>query len=410
MTAGGDLPLLSAIPRIFNDNPPGPFAVAVSGGGDSLVLLHLAYQAFPALVRAVTVDHGLRAESAQEAADVAAFCAARRIPHQTLCWQGPGPSGNLMDQARRARLRLIAEWAGGQGIADVLLGHTADDQAETFVMNLARAAGLDGLSGLRPVFLAEGVRFHRPLLGTSRAALRQFLRAEGITWVDDPSNDDDRFTRARVRKVLAALAPLGLDAGTIARSARNLAQVRGGLQAELAEFARARVVEQAGALFLPVGALAELSVEKQRRLMIAALRWIGGADHPPRETGLDQLRARLAAGQGATLAGVRLAFGRAGLTLTREPRAVQPAVPQGALWDGRWRLGGPMLAKATLAALGAEGLKHCPDWRLHGPRAALIVSPALWQEGRLIAAPLAGLNPAYRATLSQGFAEFILSH
>jgi tRNA(Ile)-lysidine synthase len=85
-------------------------------------------------------------------------------------------------------------------------------------------------------------------------------------------------------------------------------------------------------------------------------------------------------------------------------------VPQGALWDGRWRLAGPQVQGATLAALGPEGLKLCPEWRAHGPRAALIVSPALWLGAELIAAPLAGFNPKYRAMLSQGFAEFILSH
>ena len=375
-----------------------------------MALLHLAHRALPGLVRAVTVDHGLRAESGAEAAGVAAFCAGLGIPHQTLHWDGPAPAGNLMDQARRARLRLIGAWAQGLGLTDVLLGHTADDQAESFVMNLTRAAGLDGLAGLRPDFLAEGVRFRRPLLAITRAELRDYLRAAGISWIEDPSNENDRFTRARVRKALAVLAPLGLDAATIARSARNLAQVRHGLQAEIAALARDRVTERAGGLSLPPALLAGLPDEMQRRLLIAALRWIGGADHPPREAGLDRLRARLAAGQGAVLAGARFSFDRSGLTIYREARALQGAVPQGALWDGRWRLAGAQVQGATLAALGPEGLKLCPDWRAHGPRAALIASPALWLGAELIAAPLAGLNPKYRALLSQSFAEFILSH
>ena len=192
-----DAALLQAARNAFLPETPARIGIAVSGGGDSMALLHLmhrrAVEGGPP-VAAVTVDHGLRPESAAEAAGVAAFCAARGIPHQTLRWQGPSETGNLMDQARRARLRLIAAWAqgaGGPGIGHVVLGHTADDQAESFLMNLGRAAGIDGLSGMRPAWHEQGIHWARPLLGHSRAALRDYLRRHGLPWVDDPSNDND---------------------------------------------------------------------------------------------------------------------------------------------------------------------------------------------------------------------------
>ncbi len=409
MTAGADAALLSILARIFSENPSRPIAVAVSGGGDSMALLDLAQRACPGRIHAVTVDHGLRPESAAEAAGVAAFCARHGIAHQVLRWQGPEPTGNLMAQARAARLALMASWAQGQGIANVLLGHTADDQAETFLMALARASGVDGLAGLRPQFAAHGVTFHRPLLEVTRADLRHYLTGRGLSWVDDPSNENDRFTRARARKALAALGPLGITADTLACTVRNIATARAGLQAALADFAHAHLREIAGALQMEGQAYDSLPDELSRRLLIAALRWIAGASHPPRETQLDQLRARLSARKEATLGGVRFLWRGSILTIAREGRAVQGGVDPSVLWDGRWHLEGPS-RQGTLRALGPDGLGLCPDRPRDIPRAALVVSPSLWHDGALIAAPLAGFGPDFAAKLSQGFTEFILSH
>lgn len=404
----GDARLLAAVSCLHGLTAP--FAVAVSGGGDSMALLHLAHRACPGAVRAVTVDHGLRPDSAAEAATVAAFCAAHAIAHTTLRWQGPLPGGNLMDQARHARTRLIADWAKGQGVSAVLLGHTADDQAETLLMTLARAAGLDGLSGLRPQWQAEGITWHRPLLEMSRADLRRYLVAQGLSWAEDPSNDNDRFTRARARKALKALAPLGLTAARLAHSVRNLAAARAALQEVTAAAAQTHVREIAGALVLDGAALDRLPDDIQRRLLIAALRWISAAPHPPREAQLAQLRSRLQARRDATLGGVRFRWTEGRLMMVREPRAAQGPVPMGRVWDGRWQLSGPAPQGAEIRALGPAGLRACPDWQAHGPREALIVSPALWVGDTLIAAPLAGFSGPFHATLSQPFAKFILSH
>jgi len=178
--------------------PPGPLGVAISGGGDSTALLLLLHAARRAVL-AVTVDHGLRPESAAEAAAVGALCAARGIPHDTLVWAEGPESGNLQARARQARRRLIADWARGRGIGDVALGHTLDDQAETVLLRLARGSGVDGLAAMAAVAEGDGVRWHRPLLGIGRGALRDWLRGEGVAWIDDPSNEDPRFDRVRVR-------------------------------------------------------------------------------------------------------------------------------------------------------------------------------------------------------------------
>lgn len=389
----------------------GEIAVAVSGGGDSMALLALASEMPGWRVQAVTVDHGLRAEAAAEAALVARFCATRGIPHATLRWQHDGaPPGNLMQAARRARLSLIGDWARGRGIAHVLLAHTAQDQAETLLMGLTRAAGLDGLSGIRPRWTEGGVTWLRPLLGASRDDLRRVLTARGIGWAEDPTNRDDRFLRARVRKALQPLAPLGITAAALAQSAAALAQSRAALE-RMTDRAAAGVEERAGALRLDPAQLATTDPEILRRLLLRAMAWLTRAPHAPRAQSVQTLIAAVQAGQAATLAGVRLVPAKGALWLCREARALGPAVAPGQLWDGRWQVRGPFQAGDEVAALGATGLRAVPDWRAYGlPRTVLLATPAVWRQGHPVAAPALTPGPDWQADVAPAFQSFNIAH
>lgn len=376
---------------------PGPVGIAVSGGGDSVALLVLAVRAGVA-VAAATVDHGLRAASAAEAAGVAALCARLGVEHSILRWHWDG-RGNLMEAARDGRMALLAEWARGRGLPAVALGHTADDVAETFLMRLARRSGVDGLAAMAARREAMGVTWLRPLLGVRRPALRAMLRREGIGWVEDPTNDDPAFGRTQARRALAALAPLGIGAETLAAVAGHLAQVRAALEAQTAAAAGLVFREAGGALALDRAALAAQPEEVRRRLLDAAFRWIGGTAHGPRRADLARAAAAIAGGGAATLHGARVLPGAG--WIVRELRAAGGAVPVGAVWDGRWHVTGP---PATVAALGAAGLADCPGWRSIGlPRAVLLASPGVWDGARLLAAPVAGRPGAWRATMDAGF-------
>ena len=228
-------------------------AVAVSGGGDSLALLHLAHLA-GLRPKAVTVDHGLRAEAAAEAALVAARCADWGLSHRVLRWEHGRPiAGNLMQAARTARYRLMADWARGAGVGTVWLAHTADDQAEGFLMALARGAGLDGLSGMRAEWDDQGVCFARPFLSTPRKSLRDHLTDAGIPWAEDPTNRDDRYTRARIRKALALLEPLGLSGDRIAQTVRHLSDARSALDFALSDWAALHLQTVAGTIRIERG-------------------------------------------------------------------------------------------------------------------------------------------------------------
>ncbi len=373
-----------------------------------MALLHLLHRA-GYRCHAVTVDHGLRPEAAAEAAQVAAVCAGLGIRHDTLHWQGQDVSGNLMDQARRARLSLMAEWARARGLSDIALGHTVDDNAESFLMNLARAAGLEGLSGMRADWVAQGIHWHRPLLGQGREALRDYLRGQGIGWIEDPSNENDRFTRVKARRAMKALRPLGITVARLGDTIQNLAAAQAALQAATAQ-AAAICGEQAGALQIPLEACRAWPEEIRRRLLIAAIRWMSGAEYPPRAAQMRHLMQALDQGRAATLGGVRFRIREGAIILTREPRAVMPALPLGQIWDHRWQIDGPMGPGLSVAALGASGLAQCPDWRAHGSREALLTSPAIWREGRLIAAPVARKEADWHVRLQPSFGMFILAH
>jgi len=196
-------------------------ALAVSGGADSMALLALGHAALPGRVIAATVDHRLRAASADEAAMVAAWCAAAGVPHMTLAADRTiGPS-DIQAGARAMRYDLLAGWATVAGATLLATAHHADDQAETFLMRAARGSGPAGRAGIRARRALGGLDLVRPLLGWQRTALRALVETHGIPFVDDPSNRDDRFERVRVRRLLAAepwLDPLQL-AGAAAHAA-----------------------------------------------------------------------------------------------------------------------------------------------------------------------------------------------
>lgn len=311
--------------RLAPDEPPRTLGVAVSGGGDSVALLHLALEALAPLgraVRAVTVDHGLREASAAEAAEVARACAALGVAHDTLRWDGAG-RGNLQERAREARRRLIGAWARERSVEMVLLGHTADDQAETVLLRLARGSGVDGLAGMPESIRAEGLAWERPLLPVTRAALREWLRGRGIPWSEDPSNEDPRFDRARARAMMAGLSELGLSRERLLRTAGHMARARDALDARAAEAANRLVREEGSDLLLPRGLLSSLEVDDiSGRLLSAALMWVGGGERRPRWDALARLCAVVLAGRAATLAGCRVSPEAAGVRVAAEARAL----------------------------------------------------------------------------------------
>ena len=282
------------------DKPYSKLVVGVSGGADSLALLVLAHSAMKGRVRAVTVDHGLRTASRDEAAHVARIARDLDIPHCIL--EVRVDAGNTQSAAREARYAALIEWTGRELGSTVPLAtaHHADDQVETMVMRLNRASGLAGLGAIRPhrtVFQTPDVghAIVRPLLGWRRQELEDLLREAGIEWVTDPSNEDERFDRVRLRKRLGEVD--WIDPVAWSRSAALLAEASQ-LVESFGNREFASEVESVDDTFeyTPVG-FRLVSIEVIGRIFAEL-----GEEATKAE--IDRLHARLVRGENASLAGV----------------------------------------------------------------------------------------------------------
>ena len=326
-TADGAAPLAAAEVRsLFSGLADCPVVVlAVSGGPDSTALLWLAARwrkarrRGPKLV-AVTVDHGLRPAAKREAAAVKRLARSLGVAHRTLCWTGRKPSTGLQAAARAARYRLLAAAATRAGARHVLTAHTLDDQAETVLIRLTRGSGLSGLAAMArvsplPAGGATDILLMRPLLDIPKARLVATLRRAGVSYAEDPSNHDPRFTRARLRAAMPALEREGLVPQRLALLARRVRRAEAALEAAVAQAAAELAPEPwpaGGPVAFPAGRYARLPAEVALRLLGRAIAWAG--NEGPVELGkLEALYAALTGAPG----GVRFRRTLAGALITR---------------------------------------------------------------------------------------------
>nr|WP_171100407.1 tRNA lysidine(34) synthetase TilS [Ruegeria sp. HKCCD7255] len=410
---------LQSILRAHLPDPlPRRLGVAASGGSDSTALMHLLAditQQEGIALYAATVDHGLRSESAAEASSVAAQASALGIPHHILKWEGWDGTGNLQDQARRARYQLLTRWARDHDLPAIALGHTADDQAETVLMRLGRAAGVSGLSAMAAIRREDCIDLLRPLLSVTRSELRAYLAEAGVAWIDDPSNQDDRFDRIKTRNAMAQLEQIGLTAQALSRVADNMAQAREALALYAQEAARRVTKVSDGDICIDVAGFVLLPIEIRRRILTAAILWIAGGAYAPRHSAVDQAMRAVVERQNMTIGGCMLVPAKEKLWICRELNAVSHEVCDPLdLWDQRWVLSGPSAKTAEIRVLGEDGISQVKDWRAMGkPRAAILASPALWQGDTVLSAPMAGFGNGWRADLTPEQSKFycsILSH
>jgi tRNA(Ile)-lysidine synthase len=311
--------------------------LAVSGGPDSTALMVLASRWAKAKKRApklvaVTVDHRLRAAAAAEAAAVGRLARRLGIAHRTLRWRGKKPKSGLQEAARNARYRLLAEAAARAGYEHILTAHTLDDQAETVLFRLARGSGLGGLAGMAhavplPGFATRGdetVFLVRPLLHIAKARLIATLEAAGIGYSEDPSNRDPRFTRARLRTLMPALASEGLDARGLARLAARMRRAESAIEFAVGA-ARAALApgpwRDRGPVVFDAARFAGLPAEVGLRLLGRAIAHAGN-EGPVELAKLEALYDGLRLAQSGlrrTLAGALITLGGDRLTVERAP-------------------------------------------------------------------------------------------
>ena len=405
--------LAAALDQSFGTAGTGPVGLAVSGGGDSVALLLLAADWSHRTGQAVhvaTVDHGLRDESAKEAEFVEILAASLGIPHSTLRWSGWDQQGNLQNEARNARKRLLSMWARSQDLDRIATGHTRDDQAETFLLRLARGSGVDGLSAMAAQSRQNGLTWLRPLLTCSRAELRSYLKQNGQTWIEDPSNDDPKFGRVKMRNAAGLLNDLGLSAETLAETAERMQSARAALELAVLQAARdIAVPRDSGTVRLQHGAFFDLPEEIRLRLMTHCLKWASGAVYGPRLSALRHLMKNLSESRGHTLSGCRInAVGEGEFEVAREASAMSAVSASTDLFDGRWHFSGQTLENgAEIRALGENGILQRPDWRQTAEsRNAILAIPSIWYNNELMSVPFLDKDRAWTCKLVRGVQSF----
>jgi tRNA(Ile)-lysidine synthase len=367
---------------------------------------------------ALTVDHGLRKDSAGEARTVGCWLRDAGVAHHILTWTGPKPRTGIQAAARTARYRLLSEWCRRKGILHLLVAHTRDDQAETFLLRLDRESGVSGLAAMPAISEEPDLRILRPLLTLPKARLIATLQARKQRWIEDPSNKNLNFARVEVRQFLSEIGGIGVSASQIApriaHSAGELGLARRVRERIIAKFlARAAAVDPSGFIELD-GAMvnaapADIAAESVQRCLLC----VSGGGYPPRRQKLENLCAELRASHAAeifarTLAGCRIILqpsaedGASILICREEARA---ATGNSFLWDGRFKIVRSDRGGATwLGQLGYEGWREivqtAPTLRESAiPLPARFSLPALRDSKGVVAVPHLGYR---RAKLRRG--------
>ncbi len=356
----------------------------------------------PVLV--VAVDHGLRREAADEAALVVTNSQTLGLPAK-IVKAGPIASrGNMQAAARAARYGLLVDAARDAGFDTIVTAHHRDDQAETFLLRLARGSGVYGLAAMAPETDLDGLRLARPLLGVSRQALAEVAQASGLALADDPSNSDRRYDRVRMRQLLPSLADHGLSAERLAETARRLARAAAAIDEQATKLLSEAVeIDDFGVVRGDCAPVAAAHREIALRALARLLQAVSGSRYTPDMASLERIYPAIAGGHlqpvRRTLHGTKVSVLRGRLTVLREwgrrgPESLAVKPGDAVVFDGRFAVSVPgnnVLAHADrlrkslcVGPLGKAPVRA----RVSGiGKTALATLPGLFCEEKLIGLP-----------------------
>ena len=255
-------------------------AVAVSGGVDSVCLLHWAVK-IGLNVTALHVNHGLRDAADTETQYVVDLCKKLQIPYQVFYWTDDKPTTGLEAAARDARYKFMTDWCLENNIDALMIAHQADDQIETFLMNLSRGSGVSGLSAMQPESYRNGVKIVRPLLGIFRSELIKYCDENDIKYFDDEMNEDESYTRVKIRKNRHLMSDkLGISDNRILLAIENLSRARDALDSNIDSLVQS-VLYDDYALFSD-SFLFDLPPDISLKFIGVLIQTIGGNNYQPR--------------------------------------------------------------------------------------------------------------------------------
>lgn len=269
--------------HLFDLFPPAHIAVAVSGGADSMCLALLAQKwcaHHNITLTALTVDHGLRKESAQEAKSVAAQLKAVGIQHKILRWKGEKPTARIEEKAREARYQLLCDFCRRKKIPILLLAHHQQDNIETFFLRLCKASGLTGLGGMHPIKRRNGILLMRPLLQAEKSDIITYLTRHKMQWVEDPMNQNPAFERVHWRQQMPLLEKMGLKTAYLTKTMKRLRRAENALNQMTDSVLNKIYPDDRGFIPIPLDLFNQQPEEIQLRLLLRLIPLVGGKESP----------------------------------------------------------------------------------------------------------------------------------
>lgn len=384
-------------------------AVAVSGGADSVALLHLTNgwaKERGGKVIALTVNHNLRPEAVQEAAQVNKWCESHGIEQHILCWQSPSPvHSSIQENARIARYQLMIRWCNDNNVLHLLTAHHRDDQVETMFFRLARGSGLDGLSSMSVQNVVDGVRLLRPLLAIPKSSLVEYLGEEKQKWLEDPSNQNPLYARVHIRQQLThAENNIDLKQRSIV-VINKLGKFRNLLENNLvSQMTNCISVYSQGYAAINLTEFNKLDNVITLKAIAALICNLSGSEHPPRTHKLQEMNSLIRNGQLRTkycIGGLLFEpVKEQNILVYRENKAIEEAITLepgiAAFWDKRFVIKISSDVKNSspmrVQALGSNGLAEVRKNAKHllkstPPDRIIRTFPSIWLLEELLSVP-----------------------
>ncbi len=322
--------------------------IAVSGGSDSMALLHILTDwesAAKPNIYVASIDHGLRSESKSEIEFVKKICEKKRVEHVSLAphTKLSKAQGNLQDNARSARYQLLEKWAISKNLQCILIGHTLDDQEENLLMRFLRGSGVDGLVSMEEVVVRNEILWIRPLLKSRKEDLRNYLRDNNYSWIDDPSNFDDKYQRVKVRTLLQQLKSNNIIASNFVKTADHMLRASK-LSKETAISSSKSLLSYngVGQITFEGEKFSKLFEDTQYRILAGIISWFSGVFYKPRFSQLENIHRKIISDRnlaGATLGGTVFKKKSGLVTVMRELASVKVdhlIKNEKFIWDNRW--------------------------------------------------------------------------
>ena len=417
MTVKITSPIFQTLSELREEYGFDELGLAVSGGSDSLAMLYICNDwALKNKVKlhCVTVDHQLRSESSKEAELVAGHCDGLGINHEIVKWKHErNISGNLSDLARSARYGLIDKWR--KELSFVLVGHTQNDQIETFFMNLKRGSGIEGMKGMPLSFKRpEGYYILRPLIHSSRESLQQVLQEKNITWVSDPSNLNEDFERISQRKTWEILKSKGFSESRIELSMAHMRRAHDAFKIMLPIQFRQIGKQELTDLLWDYKAFIALPEEFKLRFISSAVMWNGNLHHRPRfKAVLDVLKNMEE--KKTTVLGGAIFYHHAGkIRMTTEFKSLKDSTVNcslGSVWRNIWEVK-RAIKNGYIAPIGINGNNQLSKrQRSSMPYRSRIIQPGIFLKEKLLLAPTLDVeNSGYLSFCGIKFKDFLKSH